>query len=90
MYMYPCDEPEKDRMDILHKLFLVARREVFHSAPVPPNANWGPPRILDLGCGTGIWTIDMADKYPHAEVRRFNAFHVFMHGQRADVCDCRF
>lgn len=48
-------------MDILHKLFLVARREKLHSAPVPLNANWGPPRILDLGCGTGIWTIDMAE-----------------------------
>lgn len=50
-------------MDILHKLFLVARREKLHSAPVPLNnsAHWGPTRILDLGCGTGIWTIDMAE-----------------------------
>lgn len=47
-------------MDIYHKLFLVARKGL-HSAPVPPNANWGPPRILDLGCGTGIWAIDMAE-----------------------------
>ncbi|KAF2277869.1 LaeA-like protein [Westerdykella ornata] len=68
MYMYPCDEAEKDRMDIYHKLFLVARRDKLHSAPVPTDATWGQPRILDLGCGTGIWAIDMADVYLHAEV----------------------
>ncbi|OCK90767.1 LaeA-like protein [Cenococcum geophilum 1.58] len=65
IYMYPCDEPEKDRMDIYHKLFLVARREQLHQTPIP--RNW-EPRILDLGCGTGIWAIDMADCYPNAEV----------------------
>ncbi|KAK8187599.1 LaeA-like protein [Phyllosticta capitalensis] len=65
IYMYPCDEQEKDRMDIYHKLFLVARRENLHQAPINPN--W-QPRILDLGCGTGIWAIDMADKYLDAEV----------------------
>jgi len=58
MYMYPCDEPEKDRMDIYHKLFLVARREHLHQAPIPQH--WAP-RILDIGCGTGIWAIDMAE-----------------------------
>ncbi|KAF2868712.1 methyltransferase LaeA [Massariosphaeria phaeospora] len=65
IYMYPCDEPEKDRMDIYHKLFLVALRDQLHQAPIPPN--W-EPRILDLGCGTGIWAIDMADKYLNSEV----------------------
>ncbi|KAK7186984.1 regulator of secondary metabolism (methyltransferase domain-containing protein) [Paraphaeosphaeria sporulosa] len=65
LYMYPCDEPEKDRMDIYHKLFLVARREHLHQAPIPQH--WAP-RILDLGCGTGIWAIDMADKYLNSEV----------------------
>ncbi|KAB2575618.1 Secondary metabolism regulator LAE1 [Lasiodiplodia theobromae] len=65
LYLYPCDEQEKDRMDIFHKLFLVARREALHQAPVVPAYQ---PRILDLGCGTGIWAIDMADKYLDAEV----------------------
>ncbi|KAI2603808.1 methyltransferase LaeA [Hypoxylon fragiforme] len=62
-YMFPMDEGEMDRMDIFHQFFLVARRE---------NSNYGGlcqrplphhPRILDLGCGTGIWVIDMADRH---------------------------
>ncbi|KAI9704062.1 MAG: hypothetical protein M1820_005684 [Bogoriella megaspora] len=57
MYMFPCDEKEKDRLDMFHKFFLVARRDSLHSAPVPRHN----ARILDLGCGTGIWSIDMAE-----------------------------
>lgn len=56
-------------MDIYHKLFNVARREQLHQAPVPHmTQNGDPPRILDVGCGTGIWAIDMADRYLNAEV----------------------
>ncbi|KAF2401850.1 LaeA-like protein [Trichodelitschia bisporula] len=69
LYMYPCDEEEKDRMDIYHKILEVARGKL-HEAPINEAANdpLGPPRILDLGCGTGIWAIDMADRYQTAEV----------------------
>lgn len=51
-------QPEKDRMDIYHKLFTVARRDMLHQAPVPQH---GETRILDVGTGTGIWAIDMAE-----------------------------
>ena len=76
LYMYPCDEVRKtwenaktrltrhncqaemDRMDIYHKIFLVARHEQLHKAPLME----GPDvRILDIGTGTGIWAIDMAE-----------------------------
>lgn len=59
-YMFPVDADEQDRLDIFHKFCLVARKELLHKAPVAVEE----PSILDLGCGTGIWTIEMADKYP--------------------------
>ncbi|KAK0667718.1 S-adenosyl-L-methionine-dependent methyltransferase [Cercophora samala] len=59
-YMFPVDADEQDRLDIFHKFCLVARKDRLHSAPIAGD----DPSILDLGCGTGIWTIEMADKYP--------------------------
>jgi len=46
-------------MDIYHKLFCVARKGVIHSAPILPG--YDRTRILDLGTGTGIWAIEMAE-----------------------------
>ncbi|PYI00938.1 S-adenosyl-L-methionine-dependent methyltransferase [Aspergillus sclerotiicarbonarius CBS 121057] len=64
VYMLPCDEQEQDRLDIFHKLFTEARVSgSLIYAPHPTNG-----RILDLGCGTGIWSIDVAQKYPDAFV----------------------
>ncbi|KAH0542631.1 hypothetical protein FGG08_002954 [Glutinoglossum americanum] len=45
-------------MDIFHKIFLVARNDALHRAPIIPNYQM---RILDLGTGTGIWAIDMSE-----------------------------
>ncbi|KAJ9204549.1 hypothetical protein DTO021D3_4818 [Paecilomyces variotii] len=64
IYMLPCDEQEQDRLDIFHKLFTEARvSDGLIYAPHPENG-----RFLDLGCGTGIWAIDIAHKYPNAHV----------------------
>lgn len=35
-----------------------------HLAPLDAK----PHRILDVGTGTGIWAIEMADRYPSAEI----------------------
>lgn len=51
-------QAEMDRMDLYHKFFQVARKEKLHSTPFTPNYDL---RILDLGAGTGIWAIDMAE-----------------------------
>ncbi|KAJ5096733.1 Secondary metabolism regulator laeA [Penicillium angulare] len=64
MYLLPCDEEEQDRLDIFHKLMTVARAsDGLIYAPHPANS-----RILDLGCGTGIWCIEVANKYPDSYV----------------------
>ncbi|KAJ5753243.1 Secondary metabolism regulator laeA [Penicillium odoratum] len=64
MYFLPCDEAEQDRLDIFHKVLTVARAsDGLIYAPHPPNS-----RILDLGCGTGIWCIEVANKYPDSFV----------------------
>ncbi|KAF8858641.1 S-adenosyl-L-methionine-dependent methyltransferase [Acephala macrosclerotiorum] len=56
-----------DRFDIFHKCCLVARHGALHSSPFVRDPTQ-TPRILDIGTGTGIWVIDMADKYINAEV----------------------
>lgn len=50
-----------DRLDMLHKVVQVIRIDdskygTLHRLPLPAG-----PRILDLGCGTGIWAIDIAE-----------------------------
>jgi len=42
--------------------FLAAGGELLY-APVKD-----PRTIIDLGTGTGVWAIDIADKYPDAQV----------------------
>jgi SAM-dependent methyltransferase len=63
-YFMPNDEPEQERMLMQHRAgFLTLGRRSFF-APIGD----APHRILDLGTGTGIWAVEMADRFPSAEV----------------------
>ncbi|KAI5310732.1 hypothetical protein KEM55_002848 [Ascosphaera atra] len=70
LYMYPCDEAELDRLDFLHRLLIDARRGTMHDAPLrlksPKTVAPMEPaaRIMDLGCGTGVWCMEMAEAHP--------------------------
>ncbi|KZF23510.1 S-adenosyl-L-methionine-dependent methyltransferase [Xylona heveae TC161] len=63
-YLYPNDEPEQDRLDMLHHIYRLMLGGSLHKAALPPS----PQRVIDLGTGTGIWALDFADEYPSATV----------------------
>lgn len=59
----PNDEPEQFRMDMQHRcVFLASGSKLFHS-PLE-----SPIRVLDLGTGTGVWAIEMAEKFPQTRI----------------------
>ncbi|KAI9286586.1 S-adenosyl-L-methionine-dependent methyltransferase [Umbelopsis sp. AD052] len=55
---------ENDRLQRLHYLLKSARKGNF-SAPIQVQGDF---TILDLGCGGGIWSLEMAAQYPTARV----------------------
>ncbi|KAK4211175.1 S-adenosyl-L-methionine-dependent methyltransferase [Rhypophila decipiens] len=60
----PIDDAELDRNDLQHcKLLLLLENKLF-IAPIGDN----PQNILDMGTGSGIWAMDVADTYPSAAV----------------------
>ncbi|KAH8599213.1 S-adenosyl-L-methionine-dependent methyltransferase [Bisporella sp. PMI_857] len=60
----PCDEDALDQQDISHHFWTLLLKGELYTAPVK-----NPQRILDVGCGTGIWVIDVAEKHPEADVK---------------------
>ncbi|KAG0131899.1 S-adenosyl-L-methionine-dependent methyltransferase [Tuber indicum] len=60
-YVLPNDEAESDRLDLQHQMLTLLFG--LHRAPLQ-----NPQKILDIGTGTGIWAVEMADKFPSSEV----------------------
>lgn len=64
VYSFPNDDPEQDRLDMVHHGYFRALGDRLFLAPVDPNGL----RVLDIGTGTGIWPVQLADLYPGATV----------------------
>ncbi|GME44272.1 related to methyltransferase [Neofusicoccum parvum] len=62
-YVIPNDEREQDRLDLQHHIYRLCLGGALHLAPVA-----SPRRVLDLGTGTGIWAIELADQLPAAQI----------------------
>lgn len=66
----PNDESERARLEIQHSLFgLCLDGKLTFSTLPDPDVLDHPLSILDIGAGTGIWAIEMGERYPTARIR---------------------
>ncbi|KAL7795899.1 S-adenosyl-L-methionine-dependent methyltransferase [Trichoderma ceciliae] len=63
-YNFPNDDVEQEREDMKHAMAKLLCSQKLHFAPIGNN----PQEILDVGTGTGIWPIEMGDRYPSAHI----------------------
>ncbi|KAL6878113.1 S-adenosyl-L-methionine-dependent methyltransferase [Trichoderma longibrachiatum] len=63
-YNFPNDDVEQEREDMKHAMVKLLCGQKLHFAPIGDN----PQEILDIGTGTGIWTIEMGDKFSSAHI----------------------
>jgi len=66
-YLYPNDEEESDRLDLQHHLWGLTLDGKLGNAP-PAEKGASPARVLDIGTGTGIWSMDFGDEHPDSHV----------------------
>lgn len=60
---------EQNRLDYQHRLFRFALDGRLYLAPLPDGSIRD---VLDVGCGTGNWCIDVAKELPNAQVVGFD------------------
>ncbi|KAK0383802.1 hypothetical protein NLU13_9713 [Sarocladium strictum] len=63
-YWGPNDQRQLDAEDFVHSMFLTILDGRLYLAPIRKD----PHAVLDVGAGTGIWTIEFAEQHPSAEV----------------------
>lgn len=63
-YWGPNDETQSDGLDLAHEFITMLLGDRLFEAPIvePPQA------ILDVGTGTGLWAINVADRFPETHI----------------------
>ncbi|KAF5359987.1 hypothetical protein D9758_007582 [Tetrapyrgos nigripes] len=77
-YKFPVDLAEMDRLALQHRMWTLAIGGLYppaitnsvHTALSPSDGH--RPIIMDVGCGSGIWSIEIAKTFPHAEIVGFD------------------
>ncbi|KAF5023474.1 hypothetical protein F66182_4474 [Fusarium sp. NRRL 66182] len=60
----PNDEEQLEALDLIHHWLTLMLDDKLYLPPIGDS----PQNILDIGTGTGIWAINMADEFPSAKV----------------------
>lgn len=81
-YFMPNDEDEQDRLRILHQIYLNIFNLELTTIPLED-----PTAVLDVGTGTGEWSMAMAERWPEAKVTGIDLSPTF---ERAVPLNCHF
>lgn len=65
-YFLPNDDREIERLNEQDWTFTKAKDGKLFNAPIEPSTRGF--RILDVGCGSGIWCMQMAERFPNSHV----------------------
>ena len=69
-YLLPTHRQERARLEYQHNLFRATFGGKRYFSPLK-----GPRAILDLGCGTAIWSMEMSDEFSQANVYGMDLGH---------------
>ncbi|KAI5857060.1 S-adenosyl-L-methionine-dependent methyltransferase [Tricharina praecox] len=63
LYWGPNDDKQNQQLEIFHHIFTMVLEGRLFLSPIEQ-----PKKVLDLGTGTGIWAIEMADFLPNSQI----------------------
>ncbi|KAJ1569786.1 hypothetical protein HK096_001638 [Nowakowskiella sp. JEL0078] len=75
-YPLPADIKEQDRLEAQHLVVIHRFGRLYHM-PIQDVLTKIGSRIIDVGCGAGSWTRDMAKEYPFCEVHCVVSLAIF-------------